>query len=162
LADRCHFSTFGEGGPTFDSGKDRMFFFGDYQRWTDRQLGSGFTLNGAPTEAGRAILQSAVGNRPQVAALLQFLPAGASNGQTRSFTANGQTLLFRSAILPVLRLSNLIRIKVQSELIVDSATKIFCTVVIVLTTTRRSGGGQVTPPGLTTIVPQKTKAATIV
>ena len=37
------------GGPVI---RDRTFFFGSYQRWTDRQLGSGFTLNGAPTEAG--------------------------------------------------------------------------------------------------------------
>jgi len=87
------FLAFGEGGPTVWKGTDRTFFFGDYQRWTDRQLGSGFTLRGAPTEAGRAILQAAVGNRPQVAALLRFLPAGAANGQTRSFTANGQTFV---------------------------------------------------------------------
>jgi hypothetical protein len=85
------FFNFGEGGPTFTNGKDRTFFFGDYQRWTIRSLGTGATINGAPTEAGRAILQSAVGNRPQVAALLQFLPAGSPNGQTQTFTANGQT-----------------------------------------------------------------------
>ena len=87
------FLRFGEGGPTIWKGTDRTFFFGDFQRWTDRQLGSGFTLRGAPTEAGRAILQSAVGTRPQVAALLRFLPAGSANGQTRSFTVGGQTFV---------------------------------------------------------------------
>ena len=60
---------------------ERTFFFGSYQRWTDRQLGSGFTLSGAPTEAGRQVLQSAAGSRSQVAALLKFVPAGTANGK---------------------------------------------------------------------------------
>src|SRR5262245_18096667 len=63
------------GGPII---KDKTFFFGSYQRWTDRQLLAGFTINGAPTDAGRQILQQQVGNRPQVAALLRFLPAAQS------------------------------------------------------------------------------------
>ncbi len=76
------------GGPIF---RDRTFFFGSYQRWTDRQLGSGFTLSGAPTEAGRQVLQSAAGTRAQVAALLNFVPAGTANGKSESFTIGGQT-----------------------------------------------------------------------
>jgi hypothetical protein len=76
------------GGPIF---KDRTFFFVDYQRWSDRALGSGFTLNGAPTEAGRQVLQSAAGTLPQVQALLRFVPAGAANGTSRTFTRGGQT-----------------------------------------------------------------------
>jgi len=60
------------GGPIV---KDKTFFFGSYQRWTDRQLLAGFTISGAPTEAGRLALQQVAG-RPQVAALLKFLPAG--------------------------------------------------------------------------------------
>jgi len=71
------------GGPIV---KDKTFFFGSYQRWTDRQLGSGATISGAPTEAGRQILQQQVGSRPQVAALLKFLPAAQ--------TANNTTALF--------------------------------------------------------------------
>jgi hypothetical protein len=66
---------FGQGGPGIIDGKDRTFFFFSLQRWFDRQLGTGTTLNGAPTEAGRQILQSVAGDRPQVAALLNFLPA---------------------------------------------------------------------------------------
>ncbi len=67
------------GGPVL---RNRTFFFGSYQRWTDRKLGAGFTLNGAPTEAGRQILQSVAGSRPQVQALLKFLPAAqARDGQ---------------------------------------------------------------------------------
>ena len=56
-----------------------------------RRLGVGFTLTGAPSEAGRQVLQSAAGNRPQVEALLKHLPAGASNGRTSTFTLGGQT-----------------------------------------------------------------------
>jgi hypothetical protein len=86
------FLRFGESdGSFFEGGKDRMFFFGDLQRWTDRALGSGTTLNGAPTEAGRAVLQR-YANRPQVAALLRFLPAGVpGNLPPVTFTVNGVT-----------------------------------------------------------------------
>ncbi len=89
-----HLPRVGEGGPTFVSGRDRTFFFGSYQRWSDRQLGSGFTLVGAPTEAGRQVLQSAAGNRPQVAALLAHLPpAQDSSGPVRTFTIGTQTFM---------------------------------------------------------------------
>ncbi|MCI0391124.1 MAG: TonB-dependent receptor, partial [Acidobacteria bacterium] len=72
------------GGPII---KDKTFFFGSYQRWTDRQLGSGATINGAPTETGRQILQQLVGSRPQVAALLKFLPvAQTPNGSIARFS----------------------------------------------------------------------------
>jgi hypothetical protein len=76
------------GGPVV---RDRTFFFGSFQRWTDRRLGVGFTLTGAPSEAGRQVLQSVVGNRPQVQALLKHLPAGTPNGRTSTFTVGGQT-----------------------------------------------------------------------
>ncbi len=69
------------GGPIV---RDRTFFFGSYQRWTDRQLGSGATINGAPTEAGRQAL-AGVNTRPQVAALLKFLPAGQGSTGTAYF-----------------------------------------------------------------------------
>ena len=77
------FPRFGEGGRHFYTGKNKTFFFIDYQRWSDRQLSSGVTLNGAPTAAGRAALQTRAGNRPQVQALLRFVPAGTPNGQKR-------------------------------------------------------------------------------
>ncbi len=86
-----HLPRFGEGGPTYISGRDRTFFFASYQRWSDRQLGSGTTLNGAPTEAGRQVLQAAAGNLPQVAALLRHLPAAQTPiNQSASFTLGGQ------------------------------------------------------------------------
>ncbi len=156
-----HFPAFGEGGPFIYSGKDRTFFFGDYQRWTDRQLGSGFTLNGAPTEAGRAILQQ-FANRPQIAALLQYLPAGTPNGQSRSFVVNGTTYT-----VPLGNITGSSSFKFNSDqgsIRVDHrfSDKNLLYGRYRFDTNESSGGGQVTPPGLTTVVPTKTKAATIV
>jgi hypothetical protein len=84
---------FGEGGRSTIPGKDRTFFFFSVQRWWDRRLGQGVTVN-VPTEAGRQILQSNFGNRPQVQALLNFLPAaqGAQNS-TKTITINGQNFV---------------------------------------------------------------------
>ena len=87
-----HLPRFGEGGPAYISGKDKTFFFFSIQRWFDRQLGIGTTLNGAPTEAGRQVLQSAAGDLPQVQALLRFLPAAQSPiNRSARFVRNGQT-----------------------------------------------------------------------
>lgn len=98
LGGPLHLPRFGEGGPRYISGRDRTFFFFSLQRWWDRQLGSGFSINGAPNEAGRAALLAGAGNRPQVAALLKFLPVanGACTGSATlcapaTFVANGQT-----------------------------------------------------------------------
>ncbi len=86
-----HLPRFGEGGPTIINGTDRTFFFGSYQRWSDRQLGSGTTLNGAPTAEGRAVLAAAAGGLPQVAALLKHLPAAQTPiGKNATFSLNGQ------------------------------------------------------------------------
>ncbi len=76
------------GGPII---KDKTFFFGSYQRWTDRQILAGFTVNGAPTEAGRQMLQQQAGSRPQVAALLKFLPAAQAQSGAFPFTLGGQS-----------------------------------------------------------------------
>ena len=77
------------GGPVI---KDKTFFFGSLQRWTDRRLGSGTTINGAPTEEGRRILQQVVGDRPQIKALLENLPVAQTGALTsRSFAVNGVT-----------------------------------------------------------------------
>lgn len=85
---------FGEGGPGYISGKDRTFFFFSVQRWWDRQLGIGQTLNGAPTAAGKEIIRQAAGDLPQVRALLDFLPAAATPlNQTVQFVRNGQTFV---------------------------------------------------------------------
>lgn len=143
-------------------GTDKTFIFGDYQRWTDRQLGSGFTLSGAPTAAGRAVLQSVATGRPQVAALLQFLPAGVDNGQTRSFVLNGQTF-----VVPIGNLTSSSSIRFDSQqgsVRVDHRLneKNLMYGRFRFDDNTSSGTGQVTPPGLTTAVPTRTKAATLV
>jgi Carboxypeptidase regulatory-like domain/TonB-dependent Receptor Plug Domain len=63
------------GGPIV---RDKTFFFGSLQRWTDRQLGSGSTISSAPMEAGRTILQANGGSRVTTQALLSHLPAAQS------------------------------------------------------------------------------------
>jgi hypothetical protein len=88
-----HLPRFGEGGPTHISGANRTFFFGSYQRWSDRQLGSGTTLNGAPTAEGRARLQAVAGHLPHVAALLKHLPAAQTPiNKEASFSFGGQSV----------------------------------------------------------------------
>jgi hypothetical protein len=89
-----HLPRFGEGGPTFINGKDKTFFFFSIQRWWDRQLGVGQALNGAPTAAGKQILEQAAGTLPQVRALLDFLPAAQTPiARTATFERNGQTFV---------------------------------------------------------------------
>lgn len=58
--------------------KDKTFFFGSVQRWTQRFLGAGSTVTGVPTAEGKTTLQNIAGSRPQVAALLKFVPPGAA------------------------------------------------------------------------------------
>ena len=89
-----HLPRFGEGGPSIINGRDRTFFFFSLQRWWDRQLGVGQALNGAPTAEGKAIINAAAGDLPQVRALLDFLPAAATPiGRTARFERNGQTFI---------------------------------------------------------------------
>lgn len=154
---------FGDGGdPTIWKGRDKTFFFGDFQRWTDRQLAPGSRVSGAPTEAGRAILQSAVGSRPQVAALLQYLPAGAANGQFRTFAANGTTYtiplgdLTGSAAFRFDSNQGALRIdhRFNNNHLFYSRYRFDDNTV--------SGTGQATPPGLTSTAPVRTKAWTMV
>lgn len=136
------------GGPVL---RNRTFFFGSYQRWTDRQLGSGFTLSGAPTEAGRAVLQQ-FASRPQVAALLQFVPAGAPNGTSAQFTSGGQT--FNVPLGDITGSSSIIYNNNQFNGRVDHQLSENHRLVgryIGATTPENSGTGQVTPPGLTTL-----------
>ena len=157
------FPRFGEGGDDFYNGKNKTFFFTDYQRWSDRQLSSGFTLNGAPTAAGRAALQTHAADRPQVQAFLRSVPAGTPNGDKRTVTiAGGPTFdvelgdLTGSSAFKFdshqgsfridhrLNKNNFIygRYRYSDEL--------------------SSGAEQVTPPGLGTIDDRNAKAAAIV
>lgn len=136
------------GGPVV---VDRTFFFGSFQRWTDRRQESGFTLNGAPTAAGREVLRSVVGDRPQVQALLAHLPAGTPNGRSAAFTVDGRTydvpLGSLTGSAPIAADNN------QASLRLDHRLTPNHTLVgrYLLSDTPRNSGGdvQVTPPGLT-------------
>ncbi len=158
------FPWFGDGGgPTIWKGTDRTFFFGDYQRWLDRSQNSGATLRGAPTVAGRAVLQSVALDRPHVQALLDFVPAGTPNGAFAVFTIAGESprlvelgdltgstpFVFddRQGSVRIdhrLNEKNLIYGRYRGD------------------AQRATGGGQVTPPGLTTVNSSRSDAATLV
>jgi hypothetical protein len=154
------FLRFGEGVPLF--ARDKTFFFGDYQKWTDRQLASGTGISGAPTAEGRAILQSVVGNRPQVQALLTYLPAGTPNGGSTSFrvgettytiplgTFAGTSAFTFDSTQTSIRLDH----RLNNDNLLYGRYRYDSNV--------SAGGGQVSPAGLTTVVPTRTQAATIV
>ncbi|MCX6590413.1 MAG: carboxypeptidase regulatory-like domain-containing protein [Acidobacteria bacterium] len=144
------------GGPVI---KDKTFFFGSLQRWTTRVLGSGSTINGAPTEEGRRALESIAAGRPAVRALLDNLPAGVANGQSRMITADGRTI-----IVPLGNITGAAAGKfddwqysgrvdhrfnqkhsLMGRFMVDDSTA--------------GGQGQATPAGLTTVTPLGSKSA---
>lgn len=156
------FLNFGEGGPLVWSGKDRTFFFGDYQRWADRAFQSGFTLGGAPTEAGRAILQAVAGNRPQVQTLLRFVPAGTPNGTSANFTIGGQT--FTVPLGNLTGSAPFVFDDHQGSIRIDHRfnDKNLLYGRYRFDWLKQSGTGQATPPGLTNVVKTKTQAATTV
>lgn len=78
------------GGPVI---KNKTFFFGSIMRWTDRQFASGSNITGAPTEAGKALLQPFASTRPALAAVLKYLPAAQTGtGQTIGVNLGGQNL----------------------------------------------------------------------
>jgi hypothetical protein len=151
---------FGQGGPSLYDGKDKTWFFGSLQRWSDRQLGSGFTLSGTPTDAGRQVLQAAAGDRPQVAALLRFLPpAQRPNGTSKTFILGGQTYT-----VPLGDLTGSTSFKFDDWQWSGRVDHQF-------NSNHRLGGrylyddaftsgtGQATPPGLTTVSPARSQAA---
>ena len=153
----------GEGGDSFWKGTNKTFIFVDYQRWSDRSLVSGPTLNGAPTAAGRAVLQSAVGNRPQVQALLRSVPAGIPNGTFATFTIQGQPP--RSVELgDFTGSSQFVFDDHQGSLRLDHSfnEKNQFYVRYRFDSQDSSGGGQVTPPGLTLVNESRSSALAIV
>jgi hypothetical protein len=146
--------------------KNRTFFFGSVQRWTDRELGSGTSISGAPTEAGKALLQSTVGSRPQVAALLQFVHGAATQGTDSSGNPTFAAYCIGGGTLPSCPGGK--RIDVPTGTITGSAASFFNNWQAsgridhtfntkhsmggryLFTDSERGGTGQATPPGLTT------------
>jgi hypothetical protein len=141
------------GGPII---KQKTFFFGSYQRWTTDQLGAGQTLNGAPTEAGRQVLQSAVGSLPQIQALLKFLPAAQTPlGRSVSFAYGGNT--YSVPIGSLTGSSSIEYRNSQASGRVDhqlgGAGRHILSARYLFNDTMQTGAGQVTPPGMTTVSP---------
>ena len=141
------------GGPVL---RNRTFFFGTYQRWNDERLGSGFTLNGAPTEAGRQVLQAAAGSRPQIQALLRYLPAAQTPlNRSVSFTTSPGGPTFNVPIGSLTGSSTIVFKNDQAAARVDQQFGNNHTLTgryLLGRTPEDSGSGQVTPPGLTTVV----------
>ncbi len=134
------------GGPVR---KDSMFFFGSLQRWTDRQLGSGNTVTGIPTEDGRKLIQNLAGSRPQVQALLKHLPAATVPiGKTVPLTVGGQ-----SAAIPVGSLTNSASAVFDnwqwSARVDQNLGRHMLGGRYLYNDSVSDGGGQATPPGLT-------------
>jgi hypothetical protein len=136
------------GGPVIPG---KTFFFGSYQRWTDRRQGSGFTLNGAPSDAGRAVLQSVAAGRPQIQALLDHLPAGTPNGRTANFTLGGQTYTVPLGSLTGSASQGLNNNQASARLDHQLGTghTLAGRYLLSDTSTDNTGTVQVTPPGLT-------------
>ena len=157
-----HLPRFGEGGRWYFDGRDRTFFFGSYQRWSDRQLGSGFTLVGAPTAQGRQVLQTAVGHLPQVQALLRFVPAAQnSSGPVRTFTFGGQTFSVPTGELTGSASSFFDNHQASIRIDHRLAENHQLSGRYLYSDSDSGGGGQVTPPGLTTRNVNRPQAATI-
>jgi hypothetical protein len=147
------------GGPVI---RDKTFFYASLQRWTDRQLGSGTTINGVPTEAGRQLLQALAGSRPQVAALLRHLPAAQGALPNAFATATVGT---RTERIPLGTLSGSTSIKfddwqwsVRGDHRISDKHSLGGRYIY--DDRLSSGAGQATPPGLTTVVPSRRQANT--
>ncbi len=163
------------GGPVW---RNRTFFFGSVQRWTDRALGSGTSISGVPTDAGKALLQSSVGSRPQVAALLQFVPGAATQG-THSPSGNPTvaTYCVGGGTLP--SCSGGTRVDVPTGTITGSAPSFFNNWQAsgrvdhtfnaqhsmggryLFSDSEQGGRGQANPPGLTTQNLSRTQAMSV-
>jgi len=143
------------GGPIV---KDRTFFFVSLLRWTDRRFASGTAITGAPTAEGRTALQSIATGRPQIDALLNFLPAAQQpTGQSFTVTADG-----RSVVVPVGTLSGAAPNKQDtwqwSGRIDHRLTEKHNLMGRVLYDDRVTISGQAVPAGLTSLVPARRQA----
>ena len=142
--------------------KDRTFFFGSVQRWTLRSLGSGVTIKGVPTEQGRQMLQQLAGSRPQVAALLKFLPAAqAAIGQSAHLTVGGQTVQVPLGSLTSSNAGFINNYQWSGRIDHQLTQKHSLGGRYLFNNNFTGGGGQATPPGLTTQGPTRQQALSV-
>jgi hypothetical protein len=147
------------GGPVL---KDRTFFFGSFQRWRDRVLGSGSTINGVPTEQGRQLLQQLAGSRPQVQALLKYLPAAQSPlGRSVALAVGGQTVQIPVGTLSGSASQRFSNYQWSTRVDHRFSDKHSLGGRYLYNDQLNSGGGQATPPGLTTVVPTRQQAMSV-
>ena len=146
------------GGPLIG---DRTFFFVSAQRWSDRRLGSGTAINGVPTEEGREVLQQLAGTQATVRALLENLPAAQAPvpGLSARFNFNGS-----EGIVPLGTLTGASNIRFddwQWSARVDQRVhgKHMVGARYLFDDGHVSGAGQVTPPGLTSVTPNRRQSA---
>ena len=162
------------GGPIW---RNRTFFFGSVQRWTDRALGSGTSISGVPTDYGKTMLQSTVGPRPQVAALLQFVPGATTQGTHSSGNPTFASYCIGGGTLP--SCSGGSRVDVPTGTITGSASSFSNNWQAsgrvdhtfnarhsmggryLFSDSEQGGTGQVTPPGLTTQELSRTQALSV-
>jgi hypothetical protein len=147
------------GGPIV---KNRTFFFGSLERWTDRRLGAGSTIRGVPTDEGRTLLNSLAGDRPTVRMLLDNLPAAQSAVPNLSapLTAAGQTTPIPLGTFT--GSSNIAFNAWQASGRVDHRLSDRHSLGgrYLLDESLNSGDGQVTPVGLTTVSALRRQSAT--
>ena len=141
--------------------KDKTFVFGSLLRWTDRRLGSGTTINGAPTDEGRRLLTDLAGSRPTVQAFLGNIPAGAANGLSKTVTVNGRT-----AVIPLGDVTGTAAQKFddwQGSLRLDHhfSDRHTLTGRYLDDSSLSSGTGQATPAGLTDVKPQRIRSLSV-
>ena len=146
------------GGPII---KNKTFAFGSLLRWTDRRLGSGSTITGAPTEAGRAVLTDLAGTRPTVQAFLENIPPGAANGTSKTVVVNGRT-----GVIPLGDITGSASQKFddwQSSIRVDHrfSDSHILTGRYMDDNAQKSGTGQVTPAGLTDVSPSRIRSLSV-
>jgi hypothetical protein len=140
--------------------RDKTFFFGSLQKWTDRRLGSGQTLSGAPTEAGRQVLQQ-FASRATVKALLDFVPpAQAPSGRTAQFTAGGQTFQVPLGSLTGATTQKYDNWQWSGRVDHQLSTQHRLYGRYLFDDSLSDGTGQATPPGNTTVSPARRMAAT--
>lgn len=148
--------------PKVYNGKDKTFFFTSLQKWTIRQVGTGTTLDGAPTAEGRTLLQGVSQNRPQMQALLTYLPAAqVANGKFAPLNTGTQTLQ-----VPLGRITGVAAVgstNWQGTARFDHRfnDKNLLTGRYMVNDDLSYGSGQVTPPGLTTVSPARSQSATL-
>lgn len=143
------------GGPVK---KDKTFFYVSALRWTDRQFASGTSIGAAPTQEGKDILNRIAGNRPQVKALLDFLPAAQAPAGTVTAAVNGVTSTIPTGILSgaAPNLLNAWQWSARADHRFSDKQNLF---VRYQADTRETVSGQAVPPGLTSEAPTERNIA---